>query len=101
MIVLDWDERRERFLVHAFHRTDPGAFLIHTKPEDRLRSFVPLAPGALTARQPVTTPWIRRLQDGRVLTGNLALPANPRARPIPTVLHMAQGVDSRGTKLQP
>ena len=88
LLVEDWDEKRDRFLVRAFNRTDPGGFLVYTKSTDQLRSYLSLAKPSPAPRQIVTTPWMRRLADGRMLSGNLMRPVGASTAAIPTVLYM-------------
>lgn len=88
MEILGWDESRERFLAHGYHRADPGAYLIYNRREDRLQEYLPLRTSGEAATQPVCTPWSIRLPDGRKLSGNLTRPAG-RER-VPTVIVFPQ-----------
>lgn len=84
VVISDWDDARDRFVVERRGRGDPGDLLLYTRADGKLATIVS-ARTPFADRRPATSGWTLRRGDGGTLSGWLTLPGEPVAgekRPV-------------------
>lgn len=89
--LLQWDERRTRFLVLVTGLTDPGRYYIYTPSNEQLLLCARGAPWINGDDVSRTVPLAFTATDGTPLTGSLTLARNARIHPAPLVVLCPDG----------
>ena len=90
--VLQWNEKRTRFLVRTTGGTDPGSIFLVRRPEGSMTELTRSAPWLADTDLHETRFIEFTAPNGAQLTGHLTLPRNPRLNPPPLVIWFAPGL---------
>lgn len=88
VIIDEWDDARERFLIRRLTHTRQPSYALYFRSEDKLRAYGTEQAAGKSPPPAYTTPWAFKRESGEPLTGYLTLPPTPRAKPIPIVVRM-------------
>lgn len=83
--LLDWDNARERFLVHVATLDDPGRYFVFHRREARWVEFIRRSPELNSRELNEVNQFAITAPDGREITGILTLPRNPLINPPPLI----------------
>jgi dienelactone hydrolase len=93
--ILEWDEKRTKFLVRMSEQSDPGAYYIFDAAQKRMLEYVRRAPWLSPASANVSKGFSYTTPTGTKLTGYLTLPRNARIQPLPLLVYCHDGPWSR------
>jgi pimeloyl-ACP methyl ester carboxylesterase len=84
--LLEWDEAGRRFLLSTENPADPGAFHVYDRAGGKLTEVVRRAPWIDANHTYQTIPFGFTLADGVRVSGFVAVPTQPRMKPIPMII---------------
>lgn len=89
--ILEWDAKRENFLIHLAGENDPGAFVIFRSVEGKLQERARCAPDLAPETLNRSTPFAFASPAGVRLSGIVTFPAKPRINPPPVLIYFHDG----------
>jgi pimeloyl-ACP methyl ester carboxylesterase len=93
--ILEWDEKRTKFLVRLSDQSDPGAFYIYDATKKRIFEYARRAPWLSPATTNVSKAFAFTTPAGTKLNGYVTLPRTIRAEPVPLLIYCHDGPWSR------
>lgn len=84
--IIEWDTAFQRVLILTRGTSDPGAFHILDRGQQKFSEFVRRAPALDTGAMSAVVPFGFTQADGTRIDGTLALPRQARVTPIPLVV---------------
>ncbi len=89
--ILEWDEKRETFLVHVSDGNDPGSFATLNLASGKLVVRAPCEPELPTDRLNPSRPFTFQSPAGVRLSGVVTYPRESRLKPPPVLLYFHDG----------
>ncbi len=91
VLLEEWNDTRERFLVRVESPGDPGRFFLYDRPLGRWVEQIRIAPQLAPADLHPTIPFAATAPDGEPITGLLTQPRDPLLKKPPLVIYFADG----------
>jgi pimeloyl-ACP methyl ester carboxylesterase len=93
--IMEWDEKRTKFLVRISDQGDPGAYYVYDATQRRVVEYARRAPWLSRDEANSSQPFTFTTPTGTKLTGYLTLPRTARVQPLPLLVYCHDGPWSR------